>query len=258
MNNIDIEKANQGYLQATREVLELFEGARGPLVIDREDDDFFRVCYPLTTYSLNQARAAVLLHDEGMPHPATANVRVAFEHALWAEWVRLTDGAPEQVLSVWRTNNTKAARDLGAWTDLPPDLRDMVNEPPEGGVRPSFQAVCDRFGAKKKMIYTMYRSLNTAVHPSLDTLRRHLFLDPEGRIAGLSGDATAQGTSVEFYWVLGWSAVLAAFVQETLQHDHGRVGQIREIAQRFGLPLDLATEDNSSERQPTRQRAAGA
>lgn len=257
MDAIDIDNANQGYLQATREVLELFEGTRAPLVVDQEDDAPFRICYPLTAYALNQARAAVALHDAGMAHPASANIRVSFEHALWAEWVRLTEGGPEQVRSIWRANHATATRDLGSWTTLPPDLIEMGNAPRDEGVRPSFQVVCDRFGAKMKMIYTLYRSLSTAVHPSLHTVQRHLILDHDGTLTARSGHAIAAETPVDFYWVLGWSAVLAAFVQETLQRDRGRAGQVREIAQRYGLPADLAGEDNSVELQPMRQRAAG-
>jgi len=90
----DVDELNRGYLLAARGVLKLFREPRGPLVVDPEDDHPFRVCYPLTMYALNQVRAAVLLHDQGMVYPATVNVRVAFEHAVWAEWVRLTDGDP--------------------------------------------------------------------------------------------------------------------------------------------------------------------
>jgi hypothetical protein len=253
----DVEDLNRGYLLAARGVLEMFKVQRAPIVVDPEDEIPFRVCYPLTMYALNQDAAAVLLHDNGAPYSATVNVRVAFEHAIWAEWVRLTEGGPERVVSHWRANNVTAAGDLGAWTKLPPDLVDMVNAPRDAGERPSFQVVCDRFGSKKKMIYSVYRSMNTAVHPSLETLRRHLHFDVEGTIAGLSGDASAAGSPADFYWVLGWSAVLAAYVQETLQHDRGRAEQVRELARRGGLPLDLAGEDNTPDLQPPRQRPQG-
>lgn len=256
MDDRDVDELNRGYLLAAREVLKLFTKRRAPLVVDPEENIPFRVCYPLTMYALNQVGAAVLLHDRGVPYAATVNVRVAFEHAIWAEWVRLTDGGPERVVSHWKANNVTAVQDMGVWTTLPPDLVEMVAQPREPGERPSFQAVCDRFGAKRKMIYSVYRSLNTTVHPSLDTLRRHLQFDTEGTITGLSGDAGAVGAAGDFFWVLGWSAVLAAYVQETLQHDRGRAEQVREIAQRYGLPVDLAGEDNSAEDQPLRQRVA--
>jgi len=125
------------------------------------------------------------------------------------------------------------------------------------GERPSFQNVCDRFSVEQKVIYSVYRSLNTTVHPSLTTLGRHLQFDTEGTITGLSGEAEASRPADDFFRVLGWSAVLAAFVQETLQQGRGRAAQVREIAQRAGLPLNLTDEDNTPERQPERQRATG-
>ena len=49
----------------------------------------FRVCFPLAAHALNHVEAAVTLHSSS-PWVAMSCVRIAFEHALTAQWVLWT------------------------------------------------------------------------------------------------------------------------------------------------------------------------
>jgi hypothetical protein len=67
------------------------------VAIDGSLEDKFRICFPLAAHALNHVDAALDLYQE-RPLVAASSARVAFEHALAAQWVFLTvDGEQELV-----------------------------------------------------------------------------------------------------------------------------------------------------------------
>ncbi len=88
-----------GFVAAAEACVRHWGGAL-PIEVADEDQIKFRVCFPLVAHSLNQIAAALLLLRAGQPFVATANVRVAFEHALTAQWVLLTHGGEERLVSL--------------------------------------------------------------------------------------------------------------------------------------------------------------
>src|SRR5258707_15663768 len=69
-----------------------------PIEVVDEERVKFRVCFPLVAHSLSQVAAALLLLHAGQPFVATANTRVALEHALAAQWVLLTYRGEERLV----------------------------------------------------------------------------------------------------------------------------------------------------------------
>ncbi|ODR19215.1 hypothetical protein [Mycolicibacterium porcinum] len=63
-----------------------------PLEVTAKLEPKFRVCFPLSAHALNHLEAAWNTR-RSLPWVAKSGIRIAFEHALTAQWVLLTDVA---------------------------------------------------------------------------------------------------------------------------------------------------------------------
>src|SRR3546814_3048536 len=64
-------------------------GGMKPLEIETRLDRKFRLCFPLCANAINHVEAALAARSR-YPWVAKASARIAFEHALTAQWVLLT------------------------------------------------------------------------------------------------------------------------------------------------------------------------
>lgn len=90
---MDCNKKNDRWLQAARLTIQLDRRSAGPLVVAGENSVRYRSMFPIARHALAQVDAVLVLHDAGRSFVASANARVALEHALIAQWVVLTTGA---------------------------------------------------------------------------------------------------------------------------------------------------------------------
>jgi hypothetical protein len=81
------EVDDEAYRQCAHETLQLYAAADGQLKVPVEGAVKFRATFPIAMYALNQVYAASLLTEKDREYLAVANVRVAYEHAVTAQWV---------------------------------------------------------------------------------------------------------------------------------------------------------------------------
>lgn len=245
------------WIQAARAISQLRRSWPTTFSVASEDDHHFRACYPFALHALNQVDAALTLIDAGITYPAVVNVRVAFEHAVTSQWVRLTADGPARLLAAVERHHVNAVRDMNTWSnEVPDELLEQVGAQRVDPSLPAFWEICDRFDGSTKQLYTVYRALSSAVHVSLDTVGRHLHFDASGNIGHVS-TVSVRPPPVDFTLALGWSAVMAAHTVAQLQNGRPRLDSVLAVALDAKLLADLAWEDHQPDRQPHRQRIDG-
>jgi hypothetical protein len=186
---------------------------------------------------------------------ATANARVAFEHALVAQWAFLTPGGPEHFMRHVAHSNLVQAQDFARAIAGRPELTALVpdedladfhmyaeREPVPGSERSwSIQALVARFD-ESGLLYDSYRTLSSAVHPSIGTIAAHLDFGGMGaprvrRTGSAVADrrGSAQGLALAALWALNLIEKCAA--------GYSAPGRAGTIAIPEGLPFDLADSD---------------
>lgn len=214
-----------------------------PIEVAEEAKAKFTVCFPLVAHSLSQVHAALMLLRAGQPFVATANTRVALEHALAAQWVLLTYGGEQRLVRHMEAGHLVQAKEFSKAVGDPPELKDIVGRSPADGSARSYsvQMVCKRF-AEDGLLYSLYRHLGQSVHPSLETLRAYVNVyklnshnvDPAGTLH----------VPPDLYMSVGFSAVMAVEVLERMRLGQPRLSAIEEIARIASLPFDLARSDS--------------
>jgi hypothetical protein len=241
-SDIDAQLAtgDAGFAAAAEACLRHWDNAL-PVEVAGEDQFRFEVCFPLVAHSLNQVRAALMLVGANQPFVATANARVAFEHALTAQWVLLTYGGAKRLVRHMEASHLTSAKEFSKAVGDPPELSDIVSRSPVDGPARSYscQMICDRF-SQDKLLYNLYRHLGQSVHPSLETLRAYLNVHDLD-----SHKLSAIGAQVppDLYMALGFSAVMATEVIERLRRGQPKLAVIEKIAQVASLPFDLSLSD---------------
>lgn len=209
----------------------------------------FRVCLPLIAHALNHVSSG-LANISQLPFVAATNARVAFEHALAAQWVLLTYEGEIRLVRHMEYGYLTRAKAFAHATDYPEDLKNIVAaEPADGPQRAwSIEMACARFDTSG-LLYDIYRDLSQAVHPSYETLRTHIDIDRLGsspiRISG-SGELKPM---TELPRALGVSSVWAIDVLERLRDGQPNLAKIEEIAGAGVIPIDLARDDKKPELQ---------
>jgi hypothetical protein len=244
MNDPDVDAQlaakEAGFVAAAEACLRHWDTAL-PIEVADSDQVRFNVCFPLIAHSLSQVRAALMLVRANQPFVATANTRVAFEHALTAQWVLLTHGGAERLVKHMDASYLTSVKEFSKAIGDPPELSDIISRSPADGPARSYSVpmICDRFN-QDKLLYNLYRHLGQSIHPSLETLQAYLNVhDLE------SHKVTAVGERVppDLYKAIGFSAVMAAEVIERLRRGQSKLAVIQEIAQTASLPFDLSLSD---------------
>jgi hypothetical protein len=243
----DAARLEAGWCSAELAVEAMYREVVGPFRVDAVHQRRFHACYPFAWYSLNQGLAARLLLEAGHEYVAQVNVRVAFESAVIAQWIMLTEGAEDRLVASLDRQHRNILRDLSRIAELPTALQRLRDDKTNPPALPNFEQLCDRFD-KDKQVYVLYRVLSEAVHPSMATVAAHTLIDDKGAIS-LSPKSRISN-SVDLIMAFAWSAVLAADVLETFRLGQPNLSQLRRIAQEGGLPSDLRHADVHPELQP--------
>jgi hypothetical protein len=240
--------ANARFLRAAEAAVEHWKEAL-PISVSDSASVKFRVCFPLIANALNHASSG-LANISQLPFVAATNARVAFEHALAAQWVLLTHEGEIRLVRHMEYGYLTRAKAFARVTDYPDDLKDIATaEPADGPKRAwSIEMACARFDSSG-LLYDIYRNLSQAVHPSYGTLRTHIDIDYLGsnavRISG-SGDLKPM---TELPRALGVSSVWAIDVLERLRVGQPNLAKVEEIARAGVIPIDLARDDKKPELQ---------
>jgi hypothetical protein len=218
-----------------------------------------RICFPLAAHALNHVDASLSLRLE---HPwVTAScARVAFEHALAAQWVLLTEGGDQELVNWMNLWHHKRGRALAeALTPLISDpamsvlaltesqLQTLISDPPDPS-RWSVSNACDRFSGTK-LFYDIYRNLSQAEHPSHALIATHLDIVPSGRQYKISAAGTLR-PSGDVPLALALSALWSLQVLEQIREGQPHAETVAQIGRESSLPADLRASDQHPERQP--------
>lgn len=148
----------------------------------------FRICFPLAAHALNHVEAAVALHSSS-PWVAMSSARIAFEHALTAQWVLWTKDGEDQLSQQMSLQDHRRSSefvdavaraatetpDLAESAALAEELGDFLGEKPVSSW--SVINLCERFSSTR-LLYGIYRDLSQAVHPSYGLVRAYFNISP--------------------------------------------------------------------------------
>jgi hypothetical protein len=266
-NAADLAAFNAGCLHVAQQCVDLWHRRWfGRLAVDSAQEVKFRICFPLAAHALNHVETALSLYEQ-RPWVAASSTRVAFEHALAAQWVLLTDGGERELVN-WmegqRHLRVKEFADALSRLASEPDAsvatlsefehQALVGDPPDASSWSVFNA-CSRF-SDTKLFYDIYRNLSQAEHPSLGLIATHLVVTP----AGVQNDLSAAGAlkpSDEVPRALGLSALWSLYVLEQLRDGQPHAAAVARIGDEASLPTDLRASDRYPERQPGAEHPTG-
>lgn len=242
-------------LQAARASVDAWKLFQSPYRVAPGLDSVFRVGFPLAAHALNNVQVALEIWDR-FPWVAAANGRVAFEHAVVAQWLFLTPDGPPRFEQHIAHSNLVQAQELAALIEKEPELAALVTAEDllafqqiagqtqsPGSQRswslPNLFAPFDSSG----LLYGSYRSLSAAVHPSANTLGAHFIVAGDDILrvqregAGISDrHEPAQGLALAGLWALNFI--------EKCRPEYKPPGGAGGIALGSNLPYDLAYSDS--------------
>jgi hypothetical protein len=273
----DLTRAEARFVALAQNVLRLWrvwwrdrEGASAVAVEPRLNRKFL-MCFPLAAHAMNHVEAA-LTARVAFPWIAKTSTRVAFEHALTAQWVLLTaDGEATLKAGFDHRDNVRSERLIEALRRLghadngfaaaahgltDEQLSRLVRGKPDEPGPGSVESMCRRFasGGIENLLYDAYRELSGAVHPSLALLQAHLRFSSDGNVLGINtfGSSHAQ---TKLGRELALSAIWALYSVEVCRSGQPRMADIASMGAEAGLPVDLRSSDQQSQNQPKDQAA---
>lgn len=273
----DLARSEAQFVEVTETVLEQWRWwwrdpkAVSKLAVEARLNNKFLMCFPLAAHAINHVEAALTarLH---FPWVSKSSARIAFEHALTAQWVMLTaDGEVRLKAGFDYSDHTrtdrfiKGVRRLGQEDEefaeaahglTAEQLDGLVRTKPDEPGPPNMEAMCQRFasGGAENLLYDAHRELSGAVHPSLSLLRAHLHFDKAGKVLGINPFGSSDAL-VMFGRELALSAIWALYAVEVCRFGQPRMAQVVAIGTEAGLPVDLRGSDQQPEKQPNNQSA---
>lgn len=231
------EDGDERYLECARDALQLYATATGQFAVPQEKTVKFQATFPLAMYALNQVHAALILAENKREYLAVANVRVAYEHAVTAQWALFTDGAEEKLVGTLHRHNRFVVEDLASYATVPDELLSGFGEQGDP-VMPKFKAQCEALNPSSDALFSLYRNLTVGVHPSSATLAQHLTASREHGITGVRFGAV-QEPPVDTWMGCALSALAAAFVIEVQREEQPRMPQLTALSKNYRVPFDL-------------------
>jgi len=235
------ETTDDRYRACATEALELYRSADGHIAVLAEKTVKFQATFPLAMYALNQVYAALELAKLGRPFLATANVRVAYEHAVTGQWVLFTDGAEDRLVGSINREMRKMVRMLESYAEIPEELRTGYGQDGDP-LMPNFRDRCRAPDGGNDSLYWYYSALSDAVHPSVATLVQHLAFNDERVIAGVKFGAV-HDPPPDMWAACAVSALAAAYTIEIQNEDQTRLQHVLELVDKYKVPCNLSLRD---------------
>ncbi|WP_263987766.1 hypothetical protein [Mycolicibacterium fluoranthenivorans] len=239
----------------------------GGIKIEQRLDRKFRLCFPLCANAINHVEAALAMRSR-YPWVAKASARIAFEHALTAQWVLLTvngeyrlkahmDYKAHKQHGRFINNIRRMGESDDSFAQVAHGLSDqrlnsLVGEAPKELGLPKLDAMCGRFaeGGATNLLYDIYSDLSGAVHPSWSLVRAHARFSSTGVMTGIQSDGSAAAGEL-LGCELALSALWALYVVEVCRPQQLRGVQVVKMGESAGLPVDLRASDHDPSEQPS-------
>lgn len=262
--SIDSESASElqlreRCLRAAVRTVQMFDEPL-PWEVDGPDTALFQLVYPLVCHTVEQVKAALKLIEVHLAYPAEANARIAYQHAITAQWMLLTKDSAKGIGVEMLAQLDKQVSEFGTIVDLPEELLDDTDEAERvgGSLRrhheaQNFKTMCDRFGTEH-LLYLTFRRLSGPVHPSLATMHQHLILPPPAASEPFAPTLRPHSDpvpSLDLLMAVAMSAVFAVNAVETLRLGQPRLARVVHIARENHIPPSLAGDvDHQSGHRP--------
>jgi hypothetical protein len=234
------EATDSDLRECARAALQLYATADGQFRVKQEGQVKFQATFPIAMYALNQVHAALLLADNNREYLAVANVRVAYEHAVTAQWVLSTEGAEERLVGSVNQHSRQVIRAMSGHTTIPDELQTGYGRDGDPTM-PNFWERCKALDGGNDSLYFYYRVLTEAVHPSVATMVQHLNFDVDHNIVGVNFGAT-HAPPPDTWIACAVAALSAAATIEVQREGQPRLPHLVELAQTYQLPIDLSAK----------------
>lgn len=216
----------------------------------RKQRDFWMI-WGLIAHALSQAEAAlVLVDDPRLALCSEVNARVAFEHALLAQYVHLHPEGQEKLRQLTAFHSRKLAESM---KDFPMDEAlaeaqyDLLSKPKPKRPDIADMATLLRAFDPTGTLYVPYKLLCQTVHPSGSTMTRYMVLDEDEGPRQMRQFAPLDDKRA-VVWTITLAVLLALGVQEDLRRTKPNKKRLRVLAATIGMTplLELAaTKDRN-------------
>ena len=205
----------------------------------------FRMKWGLIAHTIAHAEAGLILLD----HPnlqlcAETSARVAFEHALLAQYAHQHPDGEVGLLRLMEYYDYRLGVTMSQ-LNLDGDLKDLAFQSAQAKTKApdiaNFSTLTEQFDTSG-WLYASYKMLCQSVHPSSFTLARYLIVNEEsGRTRSVLRYARPEGKE-PMLWTLTLSVLLALGVQEDTRKGKSNMSRLRRVGARVGMTplLDLA------------------
>lgn len=236
--------------QALRDCLEqllAYHAEWQSISLGHKKEKSFRIVWGLIAHTIAQAEAALILLDH--PHLglcAEVNARVAYEHALLAQYAhQRRDGEAqlEELMKFYDRSLGVALQKLGLEGELGKLAGQSAGSKAKRPDIAEFTHLTECFDTSG-WFYASYKMLCQSVHPSSLTLARYLVIDEStGRTVGMLRYAQPEGKNAVL-WTLTLAVLLALGVQEHLRKGRPNMSKLRRVGAPVGMYplLELAGE----------------
>lgn len=217
-----------------------------------------RITYPLAMHTLAAVELALTVVDD-KPWVAAGIASIAFEHALAAQWVLLTDGGEHDIVEWMQYEADKRSQSFYEGLGKPEEYKSLAATT---GPKPPYNVynACTRFTAHQagKLFYDIYRNLSEGAHPSIGSLTGYLDFDPAELVVRHrepTGTLTRAGHTATG---LACAALWALDAVEELHRTTTRLAHLRDIGDAAELPFSLRAPDTKPHLQPPARPSASS
>jgi hypothetical protein len=236
------EITDESLRDCAKAALQLFAAADGQFSVRQEGQVEFQATFPIAMYALNQVHAALILAERNREYLAVANVRVAYEHAVTAQWVLFTDDAEVKLVGSVNKHSLQVIDAMATHATIPEELQSGYGRDGDPTM-PSFWERCEALDGGNGSLYFYYRVLSEAVHPSVATMVQHLNLKDDHEIVGVNFGAIREPPPDT--WIACAVSALSAAATIELQREHQpRMQRILELSEEYQVPFDLSVRDS--------------
>jgi len=226
---------------AIGQILGIYESSQ-EFVVSGEDAERMAMLHGLLAHSFEMTRAALLLIDKKQWAASAVLSRVAFEHAVFAQWAHLHPNGLNGLSQAEVLSYRKLFNGLKEGFNFRQEFKDFYGQEMKKPEKVAsevtwFEGMCNSFIAGENL-YFIYRLLSGYVHPSNLTGRLYRDFPENGGPITLRWHAQHVGLIPELQ-SLALSVALASWIYEDLREGKPRLGEIQSIAAGVGVEVPL-------------------
>jgi hypothetical protein len=229
-------------LRQVTETLIQLHNQSGSINVGRQKVERLYVLHGMISHTLEAADAALKLIDSNHSHMARALARIAFEHAVVAQWTHLDSNGINSLQEKVTINYKKYYQEADRLIKMPIDIQEAFQAMSIPEKTPSelfsFENTCKSF-VDTEWFYITYRILSGSVHPSNSTMRDYFFEDEEKPDLPILLNKANVSDVTPILFTLALSCVLAVGVYEDIRRGKPFKKKVQDIAKQANLPTML-------------------